>query len=65
MAAAQRPGRHGCSTRPDGGPISWGHLDVAGPAYNERGPHGYTPKGGTGFATRTLVAFAQARAAQE
>ncbi len=57
--------RNFAGTRPDGGPISWGHLDVAGPAYNERGPHGYTPKGGTGFATRTLVAFAQARAAQE
>lgn len=54
--------RNFAGTRADGAAIPWGHLDIAGPAYNERGPHGYTPKGGTGFATRTLVAFAQARA---
>ncbi len=42
-------------------PIPWGHLDIAGPAYNESAPHGYTGKGGTGFATRTLVEFARAR----
>jgi leucyl aminopeptidase len=42
--------------------ISWAHLDIAGPAFNEGGPHGYTPKGGTGTAVRTLVALAQSRA---
>ncbi len=42
---------------PDG--VRWAHLDIAGPAFNESGPHGYTPKGGTGAATRTLVQIAQ------
>ena len=39
--------------------MRWAHLDIAGPAYNEGPPHGYTPKGGTGAATRTLVQIAQ------
>jgi len=39
--------------------VRWAHLDIAGPAFNESGPHGYTPKGGTGAATRTLVQVAQ------
>ena len=30
--------------------ITWAHLDIAGPAFNEGGPFGYTPKGGTGHA---------------
>jgi leucyl aminopeptidase len=38
---------------PDG--VRWAHLDIAGPAFNDGSPHGYTPKGGTGFAVRTLV----------
>jgi leucyl aminopeptidase len=42
--------------------ISWAHLDIAGPAFNDGAPHGYTPKGGTGAAVRTLVALAQSRA---
>jgi len=42
---------------PDG--VRWAHLDIAGPAFNQSGPHGYTPKGGTGAATRTLVQIAQ------
>jgi len=37
----------------------WVHLDVAGPAYNDGDAHGYTPKGGTGAAVRTLVRLAQ------
>jgi leucyl aminopeptidase len=39
--------------------VRWVHLDIAGPAYNDAPPHGYTPKGGTGAATRTLVQIAQ------
>jgi leucyl aminopeptidase len=39
--------------------VRWAHLDIAGPAYNEGEPHGYTPKGGTGSAVRTLVAVAE------
>ena len=37
--------------------IRWAHLDIAGPAFNQGEPHGYTPKGGTGVAVRTLVEF--------
>ncbi|WP_461030572.1 leucyl aminopeptidase, partial [Streptomyces sparsus] len=37
----------------------WAHLDIAGPAFNESGPFGYTPKGGTGSAVRTLVRLAE------
>jgi leucyl aminopeptidase len=39
--------------------VRWAHLDIAGPAFNESPPHGYTPKGGTGAATRALVQIAQ------
>lgn len=37
----------------------WAHLDIAGPAFNEKGPHGYTPSGGTGMSVATLVELAQ------
>ncbi|MCX3288348.1 leucyl aminopeptidase [Streptomyces sp. NEAU-H22] len=43
--------------------ITWAHLDIAGPAFNESGPFGYTPKGGTGTAVRTLVRLAELTAA--
>jgi leucyl aminopeptidase len=39
--------------------LPWLHLDIAGPAYNEGEPYGYTPVGGTGMAVRSLVALAQ------
>lgn len=39
--------------------VAWGHLDIAGPANNEDGEYGCTPKGGTGMAVRTLVALAR------
>jgi len=38
-----------------GEPIPWVHLDIAGPADNGGGAHGYTPKGATGVPVRTLV----------
>ena len=38
--------------------LPWLHLDIAGPAYNEGAPHGYTPVGGTGIALRSLVQLA-------
>ncbi|MDQ1615405.1 MAG: leucyl aminopeptidase [Actinomycetota bacterium] len=43
--------------------LRWAHLDIAGPAWNEAKPHGYTPKGGTGAAVRTLVQLAEDMAA--
>jgi len=42
---------------------AWAHLDIAGPAFNEKAPFGYTPKGGTGAAVRALIAIAAATAA--
>ncbi|MEO3973043.1 leucyl aminopeptidase [Streptomyces sp. CAU 1734] len=39
--------------------ISWAHLDIAGPAFHEGAPYGYTPKGGTGSSVRTLVRLAE------
>ena len=43
--------------------LPWLHLDIAGPAYNESQPHGYTPVGGTGVALRSLVQLAVAASA--
>ncbi len=42
---------------PDSQP--WVHIDVAGPAYNDSAPFGYTPKGGTGAGVRTFVQIAR------
>jgi leucyl aminopeptidase len=39
--------------------IKWAHLDIAGASFNEKGPYGDTPKGGTGAAVRTLVKLAE------
>jgi leucyl aminopeptidase len=41
------------------GGVRWAHLDIAGPAFHEGEPYGYTPKGGTGVGVRTLVQIAQ------
>ncbi|KNX36920.1 leucyl aminopeptidase [Luteipulveratus halotolerans] len=43
----------------DGKQLPWVHVDIAGPAFNESGPHGYTPKGATGFGVRTLVGLVE------
>ena len=43
----------------DGETIPWAHLDIAGPAFNESAPYGYTPKQGTGMAVRTLVSYVE------
>jgi leucyl aminopeptidase len=37
--------------------IPWAHLDIAGPAWTDNGTP-LSPKGGTGFAVRTLVELA-------
>ncbi|MEP6464582.1 MAG: leucyl aminopeptidase [Frankiaceae bacterium] len=42
--------------------IPWAHLDIAGPSFNTGDPYGYTPKGGTGAAVRTLVELAESLA---
>ncbi len=38
------------------GKTRWAHLDIAGPAWTDRGLP-YMPKGGTGFGVRTLLAW--------
>ncbi|CAM3244605.1 leucyl aminopeptidase [Nocardioides dubius] len=42
--------------------LPWGHLDVAGPAFNTGGPSGHVPSGGTGFGLATLLEFVRAHA---
>ena len=40
----------------------WAHLDISGPAFNDKPAYDYTPAGGTGMAVRTLIALAHAQA---
>ena len=47
----------------DGVKIPWAHMDIAGPAFNEAAPFGYTHKNATGSSVRTLVTFAEEMAA--
>lgn len=42
--------------------VSWAHLDIAGPSFNEGSAHGHTSAGGTGVGVRTLVQVASALA---
>jgi leucyl aminopeptidase len=35
--------------------VQWAHLDIAGPSFSGSAT-GYTPRGGTGFITRTIIA---------
>ncbi|WP_157156238.1 leucyl aminopeptidase [Diaminobutyricimonas sp. LJ205] len=44
-------------TRPDGTPIPWAHLDIAGPA-STSSPRGFLGKGPSGVTVLTLVALA-------
>ena len=37
------------------GGLPWGHLDIAGPAFNKGGAHGHVPPGATGYGVTTLV----------
>ena len=39
--------------------VPWLHLDIAGPSYVEKGPHGYNPVGATGITVRSLVGLAE------
>jgi leucyl aminopeptidase len=43
------------------GKSKWMHLDIAGPAFQDR-PHGIQPKGGTGFGILTAVRFLESLA---
>jgi leucyl aminopeptidase len=46
------------------GEVPWAHLDIAGPAYNEKGAYGHVGPGGTGVAVSTLVELARTMAAE-
>jgi leucyl aminopeptidase len=46
------------------GGIPWGHLDIAGPAFNSGAAYGHVPPGGSGFGLSTLVDFLAAQAEQ-
>ncbi len=46
------------------GETPWAHLDIAGPAFNERPAYGYVTPGGTGVAVTTLVELAASLADQ-
>lgn len=35
--------------------IPWAHIDIAGPAWNDKTPWGHTPKGATGFGVAGLL----------
>jgi leucyl aminopeptidase len=39
--------------------LPWAHIDIAGPAFNQGKPYGYTGKGGTGVPVRTLFSVLQ------
>ncbi len=41
------------------GDLPWVHLDIAGPAFNEKGAYGHVTPGGTGVAVSTLVELAR------
>jgi leucyl aminopeptidase len=41
----------------------WVHIDMAGPAFNDKGAYGYLPKGGTGAGVRMFVQVAAEMAA--
>jgi leucyl aminopeptidase len=41
------------------GDVPWAHIDIAGPAYNEKAPYGHVTTGGTGVAVPTLVELAR------
>ncbi len=44
--------------------IPWVHLDIAGSSEHTSSPYGFTEKGPTGAAVRSLIAFAEASATQ-
>lgn len=46
------------------GDVPWAHLDIAGPAFNERPAYGYVTPGGTGVAVATLVELAASMSAE-
>ena len=52
-----REGSASSALDPEASRIPWAHLDIAGPAFNEKAAYGYTPKSGTGVMVRTLISY--------
>ena len=46
------------------GDLPWAHIDIAGPAYNEKPAYGHVTAGGTGVAVATLIELARGLAGQ-
>jgi leucyl aminopeptidase len=46
------------------GDTPWAHLDIAGPAWSDKGEH-YMPSGATGYGIRLLIDWIERRASQE
>ena len=44
--------------------VPWAHVDIAGPAFNEKAAYGHVTTGGTGVAVATLVEIARDLAGQ-
>ncbi|MBC7309452.1 MAG: leucyl aminopeptidase [Tetrasphaera sp.] len=42
--------------------IPWAHVDIAGPAWNDKAPWGHTPKGATGFGVAGLLSVLESYA---
>jgi leucyl aminopeptidase len=42
--------------------IPWAHIDMAGPAWNDKAEWGHTPKGATGFGVAALLAVVESYA---
>jgi leucyl aminopeptidase len=46
------------------GDVPWAHVDIAGPAFNDKAAYGHVTPGGTGVAVATLVELARDLAGQ-
>jgi leucyl aminopeptidase len=44
------------------GTVPWAHIDIAGPAFNEKAAYGHVPSGGTGMGVATLIELARSLA---
>lgn len=45
--------------------IPWGHVDIAGPAFNTGSAYGHVVPGGSGFGLTTLLEYVRAQAARD
>ena len=55
MASSQKDSSPNMGKKANGKEIKEGAKSAGKPAFNDKAPTGYWPKGGTGFGTRTLL----------